>query len=148
MDSHSEDVPTIIQAETTESPVSILYAPRRVTVYRLFEMELDRLSSAQNSLHVAFFGVAFGTALSLGITLSTVEISRPRVLAAYWGIFICSTVLAIYFFVRGLLDWRASRQQIRTIKEQRKDQAALSAVSSLYSRFEEANNLTNVSRNK
>lgn len=111
-------------------------------------LELDRLSSIQNSLHVAFFGVAFGAALSLGITLSTVEISSPRVLAAYWGIFVCSTLLAIYFFVRGLLDWRESKQQIQTIKEQRKDQAALSAVNSLYSRFEEANNLSKVSRKK
>jgi hypothetical protein len=147
-ENRSLPVRRIAEPESRESPVTIDYAPRQVTIYRLFEMELDRLGTIQNSLHLAFFGIAFGAWLAVTITLSTVDITSPRTYGAYWGTFWITALASVYFFVRAIMDWREAKHYVQRIKEQRGGQAALSDVSDLYSRLDDESSLSKVSRNK
>jgi hypothetical protein len=117
-----------IQVESPESPVTIDVMPRRVAMYRLFETELDSLGSAQNSVHLAFFGLAFGAALALGITLLTVDISNPKTYAAFWASLLVSMAGTLYCGVRAAFDWRKAKENIRKIKEQNpKREAAIAS---------------------
>ena len=117
-----------IQVESPESPVTIDVMPRRVAMYRLFETELDSLGSAQNSVHLAFFGLAFGAALALGITLLTVDISSTKTYAAFWASLLVSVLGTFYFGLRAFFDWRKAKQNIRSIKEQNpKREAAIAS---------------------
>lgn|GEM_PF-3688376 len=92
-------------------------------MYYVFDQELDTLgsASAQASLHLAFFGVSIGAAITLAITLGTVEIGSPRAYAAFWGAFLLSVVSTLYFGIRAALDFRRSRRQIREIRKQSRE---------------------------
>lgn len=105
--------------ETPESPVTISYKRRDVSMFWVFEHELDSIGSAsvQSNLHLAFFGVFAGAALALGITINTVTFTDPRTSGAYWGGFIVAAALALYFGFRAFIDLRQSKRQIRSIKE-------------------------------
>jgi hypothetical protein len=119
MERDSKSSVTRIQTGTPESPVTISFKRRDVSMFWVFEHELDNIgsTSVQSNLHLAFFGVFAGGALALGITLNTVKITDALTYAAYWGGFIVALALAMYFGVRAFLDWRKSAQQIKSIKE-------------------------------
>jgi hypothetical protein len=107
-----------IQVERPESPVTIDIMPRRVAMYRVFETELENLGSAQNSVHLAFFGIAFGAALTLSVTLITVDINNSKTYASFWASLLVSVGASFYFGLRALFDWRKAKRHVRDIKEQ------------------------------
>lgn len=128
-------IASILEPERAESPVSLLYAPRRVIVYRLLEMELERLNSSQNSLMFGFFGIAFGASLATGTTLSTVSIPNAHTYAAYWAAFLVSTFLAVVFLTFGVRDLMRSKREVERIKQTRT--SAVPDLSILYSTINE-----------
>jgi len=119
MEPENQTLVTQIKMETAESPVTISYRRRNVDMYYVFGQELDAIgsSSIQSSLHLAFFGAAFGAALSLWVTIATVEIIKPRTYGAFFAAALLSTVMAIYFLIRSVIDWRYATQHVKTIKE-------------------------------
>lgn len=76
-----------IQPETQDSRVTIDYRPRNVTMRYVSDQELETIgsSSIQSAIHLAFFGVAGGAAIALGITLNTVTIPDAKTYCAEVG---------------------------------------------------------------
>jgi hypothetical protein len=113
-----------LQPESKEFPVVVLYAPRRVIIYPVFDHELDAIGSSQNSAHVGFFGVAFGGVMTLAITLLTVTIENANTRAAFWACLVACAILSAYFGLRAYFDWKKSQAQVRTIKKQHTNRQA------------------------
>lgn len=87
-------------------------------MYYIFEQELEAIGSAnsQSAINLAFFGVALGAAISLWITLLTVEMKNPSVNAALCACGLVATVSAFYFGVRAFFDFRAAQRQVNAIR--------------------------------
>jgi hypothetical protein len=106
-----------VQTETPESPVTINVVPRRATMYRLFDTELERLGSAQNSIHLAFFTLCIGIAFGFGVTLLTVDITDPKKFAAFVALFVVSVLASLYFGVMFRRDYKNSKEELNRIKQ-------------------------------
>lgn len=93
--------------------------PRDSKDYIVSERELDTLGflSATGAFLLAFFGVAVGAAVSLGITLNREIITDNKTLAVYWGLFGASAFgsLVLLMVCGFMLYWSAS--DVRRIKE-------------------------------
>lgn len=82
------------------------------------DQELESLKSSgdANSLDFGLFGVAFGAALTLGITIKTVPIDNVYTYFAFWAGFLVTSFATIYFAVRAVLSRRATSALVATIK--------------------------------
>src|SRR5437867_4307505 len=85
---------------------------RRITFggWIVSDQELESLKSAAdtNSLDFGLFGVAFGAALTLGITIKTVAIVDLYAYFAFWAGFLVTSLAALYFAIRSILSHRAT----------------------------------------
>ncbi len=120
MDTENKSLVSRIQPETRDSRVTINYKPRNVTMYYVSDHELETIGNASNdfSLQLAFFGVSVGIAGVCVATLSTVEMTSPRVYAAYWATLVVSIPATVFFLIKAILSWKKARQQIKTIQEE------------------------------
>ena len=114
----SPDQPPVLQPETSTSPVTIDYKPRRLEMYQVSGLELDSLGSASSSLSLnsAFLGAGLTAAISFLTTLLTVPL-RDRLNAIYVALLVVSAVATFYFGLRTWSDWRASQNRIQEIKQ-------------------------------
>lgn len=89
-------------------------------MYYVQENELDTIgsSSGDSSLYMGFAGIASGAALTLGVTLSTVDIANPKTYAAYWGAFIVTLFCSLFLIVKSIQSYRKSRKEVQRIVEQ------------------------------
>jgi hypothetical protein len=80
--------------------------------------ELDSLSTASdvNSLHFGLLGIAFGAALSLGITIKTVAFADVYVYSAFWAAFLVASFATLYFAVTAYLSRRKAKTLVQAIK--------------------------------
>lgn len=87
-------------------------------MYYIFDQELEAIGSAnsQSGMNFAFFGAALGAAISLWITLLTVEMKSPAVYAAFCACGLVATASAFYFGVRAFLDVRSAQRQVNAIR--------------------------------
>lgn len=106
-----------VQTETPESPVTINVVPRRATMYRLFDTELERLGSAQNSIHLAFFTLCIGVAIGFGVTLLTVDITHPKTFAAFVALFVVSVLASLYFGAMFRRDYKSCKEELDRIRQ-------------------------------
>jgi hypothetical protein len=79
--------------------------------------ELDTVASLSNSIHLTFFGVCIGSAITFSVVLTTANVTNDRVFAAYVAALIASSVLGLYFGIRGGRDYFAAKKKIKEIKE-------------------------------
>ncbi len=89
----------------------------------VFEPELDAIAGLGASIHLTFFGITMGGAVTLGATLYSVDIADPLRLAVFWASFITCAVLAVYFGVRGYGDYQNGKAKLKEIKEGRQKAA-------------------------
>jgi len=82
------------------------------------DQELGSLSTASdvNSLHFGLFGIAFGAALSLGITIKTVPIIDVYTYFAFWSGFLVTSFATLYFAITAFLSRRKAKTLVDTIK--------------------------------
>ena len=92
------------------------FQPRTVDVHYLTSAELHELASPGFSLHLTFFGLAFGAAVAFAIALLTATLDT-RTNAAFVALFAVSLIGAAYFVVRALIDWRARQRVVRSVTE-------------------------------
>jgi hypothetical protein len=111
--------PGSIKPETPDSPITISFRRRDVETFYVFDHELATIgsASAQSALHNTLFGAGFGAAISLWVTVFTVEIKNPNTYATFWALSIVSTIMAIYFGIRSFIDFRQAKKQITAIRE-------------------------------
>lgn len=118
-DTHTTSLPAIPDSGYTVSvPLRVDVRSKSLTMHLVSEETLDLLVSRDAPLFLAFFGITFGAALALGITLTTVDLSSSYIIAAYWGSFVVTFVLSVVFFIKGFSDWRRSKRELKAIKEQ------------------------------
>ena len=85
-------------------------------MYQVNGVELDSLASSGSSIHLTFFGLCTGGAVTTGVVLTTVTIANPLVYAGYIGGFVSAVIFAIYFGVRGIADHRAAKRRLKELK--------------------------------
>ena len=107
----------VFQLETPESPVTIDIVPRRATMYRLFDTELDRLASGANPIHLGFFTLCVGTAIGFGTTLLTVDIPDAKTFAAFVAMLALSILASIYFGIMFRRDYKNCKNEIERIRQ-------------------------------
>jgi hypothetical protein len=98
------------------NPLTIQYTQRSLTMLPVSTTELDAIASLGSSVHLTFFGLCAGAALTCAVVLTTVTITNPITYGGYVGALIFSGVLGIYFGIRGVVDHRASKRKLRDIK--------------------------------
>lgn len=78
--------------------------------------ELDTVASLSNSIHLTFFGVCFGASIAFTVVLTTVNVTQPKTFAGFVGALLVSSVLALYFGIRGGIDYAAAKKKVEEIK--------------------------------
>lgn len=107
--------------------------PREFRSYIVSERELRSLglTSAAGSLFTALLGIAIGAAISLGITLRTVDIPEGKTYTAFWVGFLMSLFASFAFLVLSAVMRIRSFLEVRTIKreseERRREMLTLSS---------------------
>ena len=88
-------------------------------MHYIFENELEQIGNfnLQAALHMALFGIGFGSALTLWVTVFTVDFKPPFVFAGFLTTAIFSTIFTIYFGLRSGIDIRNSQKRIEAIKQ-------------------------------
>lgn len=111
--------PAEISPESPAKPVKIAYPQRSTKVFQVFEYELDSLTSVSNSLNLTIAGIAFGAALTLFVTLTTVTTwNSAYMYATYVAVFVVSILALVTFGVRAISDFKKARREIKRIKEE------------------------------
>jgi hypothetical protein len=101
-----------------EHLVSIDVRGATVKMYVVSEDKLDLLSSSgSNSINLALFTLVSGIAVTLIITLYTVDITDPIKRATFWAVFWAMSILTLYFGINAVRDLLRARRLARTIKE-------------------------------
>jgi hypothetical protein len=97
-------------------PLTVNYIPRSLTMIHVSSSDLETLSSSGNSIHLTLFGVCFGAATSFGGVLATTVVANPLVFGAYVGLCCGSSILSVYFGLRGISDYRAAKRKLGELK--------------------------------
>lgn len=96
--------------------LTVTCAQRTLRAVTVSELELDSVASLSNSINLTFFGICVGALVAFGIVLLTVSITDPKLYALFGALTFASTVAALYFGVRGALDYLAAQRRLRDIK--------------------------------
>ncbi len=88
-------------------------------MHYVFEGELENLGTAniQASVNLGLFGVAFGAAASLWITVLTATFANPTTGNLFIAVAVALSLLSVFFAVKCVLDIRRARQQLAAILE-------------------------------
>lgn len=78
--------------------------------------ELDTVASLSNSIHLTFFGLCAGSAITFAVVLTTATPTSDKVFAGYIAALITASVLGLYFGIRGIRDYIAAKNKIKEIK--------------------------------
>ena len=77
--------------------------------------ELVAIASLSNSVHLTFFGICAGAAISFAIVLSTTSITTASAFAAYVALAAVSMLGTLYFGVRARTDYRRAQEKLGAI---------------------------------
>lgn len=87
--------------------------------YLVSDDELRPLAGIYGPLNSVFFGVALGAAVSLAMTVVTVDLD-DRAFATFVSLLALSVGASAYFGVRMLIDLRAARRRIARLRSGRR----------------------------
>lgn len=112
-------IPKVTLEPSDRSPsVTVVYQPREIRMFHVSAEELETFASGNSSVHLTFFGLCFGSAITLTATWVSVKLSANTHLVFFLGSVLLG-VLSLYFAVRAIADWRTSRRLIDEIKKNR-----------------------------
>jgi hypothetical protein len=96
--------------------VTTVFHPRTLEMHMVTDHELTDIASGAQSIHIGFFGVSFGALVAAAITLITVPLASSAH-AAFVASTIVLFVLSAYFGVRGISDYRSSKDRVNRIRQ-------------------------------
>ncbi len=76
-------------------------------------------SGLSSAIDLTLFALCFGALITLIVTLSTVDITSPKLNMAYVGATIVSGVLSLWFGLRSIVSIRTAKKKLKEIKENR-----------------------------
>jgi hypothetical protein len=108
--------PSINTPSTGTTPFcTVEHVPGHLRMHTISEDKLDMLVSCSAPLHLTFFGICFGAALSFGMVLYNGSLDPTHKLV-YQCLLFPSVVMAAYFGIRGGRDYFRSRDKLNEIK--------------------------------
>lgn len=78
--------------------------------------DLDAIASSGNSIHLTFFGLCAGAAISFWGILAAGSITDAKTHAECVMLCFASVVLAVYFGIRGGIDHSAAKRKLKELK--------------------------------
>jgi hypothetical protein len=96
--------------------VTVEIIPRRLTVHYVSGSDLDTIASLGNSIHLTFFGLCSGAAITFWVVLKTANVTDPRTHADFIMLCAGAVVGAVYFGIRGIADYRRAKRTLKEIK--------------------------------
>jgi len=90
--------------------------PAHLRMHTMSEDKLEALISGNGSIHLTFFGICFGAAVSFGIVLYNGGLDPIHGLV-YESFLFLSGVMATYFGIRGGRDYLRSKSKLKEVKE-------------------------------
>lgn len=111
--------PRVLSAEhASTGEVTIVPVSRVIEMYSVSAYELDQIGRASASLtvHLVFFGIAFGASLAFLLSLLAQELNN-RTFAIIWAMFVL-TLAAAYFGTQASRSYRDAGHGVRTIKKE------------------------------
>ena len=112
-----EDAPlTRVRVEPPEGGITVIPVPRVIEMYSVSERELEQIAGASgaSAFHSVFFGITFGAAMALLISILLSELPN-RTFALVWALFVL-TLATIFFGIQAIRTHRESGRGFRTIK--------------------------------
>jgi hypothetical protein len=116
MSNSQEPTQTVPQSASGFSLVKVSYSPRELTMRTMSDSELDTLVSYGSSLDLTFFGATFGAFVTLLLTVLTVSLPGAREFTAFVGATILTSVLSLYFGIRGVRAYSAGQKMLEAIR--------------------------------
>ena len=111
--------PRAVSAERASSgEVTVVPVSRVIEMYSVSAYELEQIGRASGSLtvHLIFFGIAFGASLAFLLSLLAQELSN-RTFAIIWAMFVL-TLAAAYFGTQASRSYRDAGQGVRIIRRE------------------------------
>jgi len=105
----------IIPSPNAAQSYTVEFVPGHVKMHTISEDKLDMLASGTTSIHLTFFGICLGAAISFGVILYN-GVLDPFHKASYQSLLFAVMVLSAYFGVRGISDYIGSRTKLKEIK--------------------------------
>ena len=101
-----------------QSPVAHDLMPRRFKDWIVSDRELSTIGfmSAIGGLLTTFLGICVGAAISLGVTLKTVDIPVGKTYMAMWAGFLVSAFLSVLLLIGTLLMFKRAANDVKYIK--------------------------------
>jgi hypothetical protein len=100
---------------SSTQPLTVEYVPGILRMHTISEDRLDMLVSGYTSLHLTFFGITFGGAVSFGIVLFN-GVTDPFHKMAYQLFLFGSLIMSAFFGVRGWGEVRQAQKKLKEIK--------------------------------
>jgi len=100
-------------------PITIDYAPRHLVMYHLTESDIDGIAAGGDfvNLFLAFFGICFGSFVSLGGILLSTPVDSSKKYAVIVALTVLSLIGALVFGILGCVVYRGQKKKIADIKK-------------------------------
>lgn len=123
-----ENKPTPFIPEPVDSPLATVgVRRRRIGAWIVTHLELESLRSASlmNSVYFGLFGIAFGAAVSLIITIKSAVFNDAFTYAVFWAAFLLMVFLTLLFAALTIIGFKKASnlvEQIKTESGKREDE--------------------------
>lgn len=105
----------IAPSSTATQSYTVEMVPGHLRMHTISEDKLDMLASGTTSIHLTFFGVCLGSAVSFGIVLYNGGLDPIHKLVYQCFLFV-SGMMAAYFGIRGGSDYYRAQAKLDEIK--------------------------------
>jgi hypothetical protein len=104
---------------TEDAVVNVVTHGREVHMYQITEDELDGICNTGNlkTLGLSMFTLCTGIAISLYITLKTVDISDPKAHAEFTSGLFVAIIAAVFFAGMTVIEWSRSKRTLKRIRK-------------------------------
>ena len=86
-------------------------------MHQVSASELDDLVSGNTSLYWTFFGISFGSLISLVGVLFSISVANARIHATFLALCILSAILSSVFYGLAIEAHRKAKRKVKQIKE-------------------------------
>jgi hypothetical protein len=99
--------------------ITVECAPRTLRVNYVTDSEIDALASAgvSSSVMFGFFGISFGTLVSVSCVIATVDFaSRPTSASIFWGLVWASGLLSLFLVIGSIRSYKQAESLKASMK--------------------------------
>lgn len=106
---------TTAPSANVAQPFTVELVPAHLRMHTISEDKLEALISGNSSIHLTFFGICLGAAISFGIVLYNGGLDSTHGLV-YESFLLLTGVMGTFFGIRGGKDYLRSKANLKEIK--------------------------------